>query len=288
MQTHTTCGVTTPRKSRLRQGPQHGERGQAIVEFLVAGIFVLVPMYLAISAIGKFADVQHAADNAARYATWERTIWYEASTSKFEINNGTNVKSAAEIGSETAARILNDRSSATSVIKSNDKAAAGFVNGIDPMWRDPAGVVYLTDYSQWGSTASTLADAKGTAFVVATAPYALEKLDVPSNTLATSSIAFKTLAKDSGTYQRLWSTPAWAGLEFGARGAILSNTWAANGSAGALKSVSSLVATRNPANPMGPALSGMKGALSAWDPIAVGGMEVGKVAIDEVPADRLK
>ena len=276
------------------QRSRHHNRGQAIAEFLVAGIFVLVPMYLAISAIGKFADVQHTADSAARYATWERTIWYENSPSKFETDNATNTKSAAEIGNETAARILNDRSSATTVIKSTDKTAAGFVNGLDPMWRDPAGVLYLTDYSQLASTVSTIAPAGGAAAVISKATYPApppvgrETLGLPNNTLATSSIAFKTVSKDSGTYQRLWDTPAWAGLEYVAKGAILSNTWAANGGTGATGTVSGLIATRNPNNLMGGILSSMKVGLSGWDPIATNGIEVGRLAIDEVPPDRLK
>ena len=246
-------------------------------------------MYLAISAIGKFADVQHTTDSAARYATWERTVWYEGTTSKFETDNVANQKTAAEIGSETAARILNDRSSTTTVIKSSDKTGAGFVNGLDPLWRDPAGIKYLTDYSQLVSTVSTVGDAKGTAIVVANAPYAFEKLDLPSKTLATSAVAFKTLSKNSDVYQRLWSSPAWAGLEFSAKGAILSNTWSSNGSAGALSTVSGLVATKNPNNLILPlALNAAKTGLMAWDPIAVSGMDVGKIAIDEVPSDRLK
>lgn len=298
MQTQTTHRVSIARtnfvfkSSRSRSGRRgrSSSSGQAIVEFLVAGAFVLVPMYLAISAIGKFADVQHTTDSAARYATWERTVWYEGSTSKFETDNPANTKSAAEIGNETAARVLNDRSSTTTVIKSSDKSAAGFVNGIDPMWRDPAGVQYLTDYSQLASTVSKVAEAKGTAVVISSAPYASEKLDLPSSTLATSSIAFKTVSKDSESYQRLWNSPTWEGLELAAKGAILSNTWAANGKAGALATVSGLVATRNPANvlAMGPTLNGAKLALLPWDPIAASGIDVGKVAIDEVPPDRLK
>jgi hypothetical protein len=287
MRAYSTTG-SGARGKRLHQSPS-GNSGQAIVEFLVAAIFVLVPLFLAISAIGKFADVQHTADAAARYATWERTIWYEGTATPFQTKNGTNTKSATEISNELAARILNDRSSVATVIKSTDKSASGFINGLNPMWRDPAGNVYLTDYAQLNSAAANIA-ANETAAAIAAATYALEKLDVPSNTLATASVTFKTTAASSGTYQRLWSTPTWAGLDFTAKGAILSNTWAANGSAGALEMVSGLVATRNtrPGQLMGTTLTGMGASLAAWDPGAMSGLHVGRIAIDEVPPDRLK
>jgi Tfp pilus assembly protein PilV len=267
------------------------QRGQAMVESLVAAMFVLVPLFLAISVVGKFANVQHTADAAARYATWERTVWYESSTSNFEKNNGTNVKSATEIRNETALRVLNDRSSSTSVIKSTDKTASSFVNGLDPMWRDPANGAYLANYSQLNSTLATVAETKGTAEVIAAFPPPLpilEKLDVAKNTLATASIDFKDVAKNSGVYQRLWSSPGWLGLDFSAKGAILSNTWAANGRVGTLQMVSGLVAARNGTNLPIKAGYAVAAPMVAWDPIAMSGLDIGKIAVDEVPPDRLK
>ena len=267
------------------------QHGQAMVEFLVAAMFVLVPLFLAISVLGKFVDVQHTADAAARYATWERTVWYESSTSNFEKNNGTNVKSTTEIHNETAVRVLNDRSSSTSVIKSTDKTASSFINGLDPMWRDPANGAYLANYSQLNSTLATVAETKGTAEIIATFPPPLpivEKLDIAKNSFANASIDFKDVAKNSGVYQRLWSSPGWSGLDFSAKGAILSNTWAANGRAGTLQMVSGLVAARNSANVPIKFGYGIVVPMAAWDPAAMSGLDIGKIAVDEVPPDRLK
>jgi Tfp pilus assembly protein PilV len=268
------------------------QRGQAMVEFLVAAIFVLVPLFLAISVLGKFVNVQHTADTAARYATWERTVWYESSTSNFEKYNGTNVKSATEIRNETAVRVLNDRSSNTSVIKSTDKTASSFANGLDPMWHDPANSDYLADYSQLNATLATVAETKGTGEqVIATIsklPLFDEELDVATNTLATASFDFKDIAKNSAVYQRLWSATGWSGLDFSAKGAILSNTWAANGRDSTLKMVSGLVAARNPTNVPIKAGYALAAPMVAWDPIAMSGLNVGKITVDEVPPDRLK
>jgi hypothetical protein len=259
--------------------------GQAMVEFLVAAIFFLVPLFLAISILGKFSDVQHTAESAARYATWERTIWYENSGSGFHSKNGPNTKSSAEIRNETAARILNDRAAAI-IVRSNDRNANGFINGLDPMWNDPAGVAYLENYAQLGSAvtmnATTSQNALAATIIV---PPIISTLEMPSNSLAIAAVEFRTVAQNSGTYQRLWNNPAWAGLDFAARGAILSNTWAANASSGTKAMVTPLVPTATPV--MGTPLTGVFGAMGVWDLVGVSDAQVGKIAVDELPPDRL-
>ena len=42
----------------------HKQQGAALIEFVVIAMFVLVPMYLAVQALGKFADVRSVANNA--------------------------------------------------------------------------------------------------------------------------------------------------------------------------------------------------------------------------------
>jgi hypothetical protein len=251
-----------------------------MVEFLVAAVFCLVPMFLAIAVIGKLADVQHTADMAARYGAWERTVWYERSGSDFEKYNAPNTKSSAEIRSEVAARVLNDRSNAATVIRDADKGSTGFVNGLDPMWRDPAGTVYLTDYAQLATTVKSEGSSKGAAGAAVAA--------LPTDSLAVATVGFKTVAHSSGTYQRLWATPAWSGLDFEATGAIFSNTWAANAKTGTENMVATLVPSRS--GPMQGVLMGYSRLMDAWDGNGTksGRLEIGKIAVDEVPSDRLK
>lgn len=43
------------------------ERGQAMTEFLISASFVLVPLFLGISLLGKYIDIKHAGIQAARY-----------------------------------------------------------------------------------------------------------------------------------------------------------------------------------------------------------------------------
>ena len=269
------------------------QRGQAMVEFLVAAMFFLVPLFLAISALGKFIDVQHATDMAARYAAWERTVWYEQGASNFYSINQPNQKSAAGINNEIAMRMLNDRSSAASVIKDSDKGTSSFANGMDPMWHDASGAAYLTEYAQLATSISSETPAKDVAGAVLTELAAVQVKGflsfvppLPTDTLAVAKVSLNKIAKDSGVYKRLWSeAPAWSGLNFEATGAILSNTWSSNARSGTRAMVAEAVPT---AQGLGAFVTAAKIGIAPWDPTIPARIEVGKIEVDEVPSDRLK
>jgi len=264
-----------------------------MVEFLVAAVLVLVPLYLAIIAIGKFLDVQHTTDMGARYAAWERTVWYQQDTGKFATFNAPNVKSADAIHKELAMRLLNDRSSDT-IIQHTDKTSTTLGNGTDPLWRDAANVAYLDDYAQLESSVAQEKPAKDIAGATLNT---LSKINVhgvvdfippvPTDTLAVASVKFKDVAKKSDVYKRLWyAGPGWNGLDFEATGAILSNTWAANANEGTQRMVEVTVPTAQPA--LKAAINAVKTGIAPWDPAIPSGIDPGKIAVDELPGDRLK
>ncbi|MET3119955.1 Flp pilus assembly protein TadG [Undibacterium sp. GrIS 1.8] len=277
----------------LKKNIKQEQNGQAMVEFLVAAMFFLVPLFLAISALGKFIDVQHTTDMAARYAAWERTVWYENGASNFYSINQPNQKSAAGINNEIALRILNDRSNIATVIKDSDKSASNFVNGVDPMWHDTSGTAYLNDYSQLATLVSYEEPKKDVAGAVLTALASVNVKGLfnfvpplPTDTLAVAKVSLNNVAKDSGVYQHLWSeAPAWAGLDFEATGAILSNTWSSNSKVGTRAMVAEAVPT---AQGLGAIVTAAKVGIAPWDWAIPSKIEVGKIEVDEVPADRLK
>ena len=118
----------------LRPSPRRARQqaGAALVEFIVAALFLLVPLYLAVQAMGRFADVQHTAQAAARYAAWERTVWFNERASAFHQKNVPNQKSEAQIRSEIAVRVFNDRNTALRY-QSSDKTQTTFAKGMDPL-----------------------------------------------------------------------------------------------------------------------------------------------------------
>lgn len=63
------------------------EKGQALLEILVAATFVLVPTLFFIVYLGKVGDLQHRAHEAARYAAWESV---STDKSVLEISNEVN------------------------------------------------------------------------------------------------------------------------------------------------------------------------------------------------------
>jgi Flp pilus assembly protein TadG len=274
------------------------QRGAAMVEFVVIAIFVLVPMYLAVQAIGKVADVRSTTNSAARYSAWERTVWGEDTASDFYKHNKPNQKTAAQIHNEMLVRVLNDRSAAFKY-KNTDKAATTFANGIDPMWQDDAGTDFLDDPAKVVMTASFATPSKdllGAAIGLINAisvPKVTGTLapPVPTKTMAVATVNFNKVGEKSEVYKRLWNKSSglptdWEGLDFTATGAVMSNTWASNASSGTKDMVSSSVPT---ASGLGTAVEvATKAVMAAWDTTEFPRLDLGRVAVDVTPPDRLK
>ncbi|MFU2486783.1 hypothetical protein [Thauera sp. WH-1] len=56
-----------------RPAPWHRCQGQSVVEFLVLAM-VLVPLFLTLPLLGKYLDLAHTTEQAARYAAFETTV----------------------------------------------------------------------------------------------------------------------------------------------------------------------------------------------------------------------
>lgn len=287
MNTHVIRPNAKPRSAAA-------QRGQAMAEFLVAAVFFLVPLFLAITVLGKLTDVQHVTDMSARYGAWERSVWYDDSATAFNAINGPNQKSALAIKGEIAARLFSDRSSDTTTILSTDQNNAALVNGIDPMWRDPAGRAYLANYERYDAQAVRATPQRDIAGQIVAGMAAVEVRGLagfvpplPNDTLAVETVSLADIGADSTVYQRLWNaTPGgWQGLDFAATGAILSNTWGANGSGATRAMVARTVPT---AQGLGAVVTAAKVGIAPWDGAAASGIDVGKIEVDVVPADRLK
>jgi len=274
------------------------ENGAALIEFIVIAMFVLVPMYLAVQALGKFADVRSVANNAARYAAWEKTVWHEETTSDFSKINTPNQKSTLSIHHEMLVRVFNDRAAGLKYTDS-DKAATAFAKGTDPLWRDTAGTPLLSNSASIGLTAKY---EKPTKDILGSAIGLINKIavpsitgtlapSVPSDTLAVVSFNLDKVGDKSEVYKRLWSKQAglpadWVGLDYVASAAILSNTWASNAARGTKDMVAMSVPT---AKGLGVAVTAATAvALLAWDPTQIPRLDMGRIAVDVVPADRHK
>src|SRR6185312_2529360 len=132
-------------------------RGQAMIELVIVGALVLVPLFLAIPMLGKYLDIRSTAVQTARYAAWERTIWYggDAATSMgwFGVSRQwqANTKSDDQISKEIGVRQLSE-TSASDAFSSTDRNAGSFKNGVKALWQDRTGGKLLANYSDVQNT----------------------------------------------------------------------------------------------------------------------------------------
>lgn len=277
------------RPSTGRTAPSLNRRqdGQAIVEFIVAAMFFLIPLYLIIMALGKFSDVQAGASQAARYAAWERTVWLDDASWRSRMGTGSNQKTTAEIRSEIAQRVVGDT---RLTIAANDKSRNNLSNGQLQMWRDGQGRDLLERYQDLTLTESgqalTVAQCPTCATPVALNVASLTVgINVPQNNMVVANAGIQ-VARNSAALQRLFpSYTGFNGLLLSDRVALLPNEWMANGRDGVTTVVKDAVPTATPA---------IKGLMTAavapmipfaWEIIP---LKIGDIRPDEVPADRLR
>lgn len=111
-------------------------KGQALSETLVAFV-VLVPIFMLVPYLGKYLDVKHKAEDGARYALWERTVFSDPGAS-WDANE--NQKSDGRIRNEIRARFLEEpRAAITAQTPTTER---------NPLWEDHTGgeLVALADF----------------------------------------------------------------------------------------------------------------------------------------------
>lgn len=114
------------RQPRVRVLCIRSNEGQALVEFLVTGILVLIPFFILIVTLGKYMDAKQKVEVAARYAAWERTVWHSDNDGWLPVNT---VKADSRIQAETQARTFTKRQTSLS----SDAPAAMQDSNIDPL-----------------------------------------------------------------------------------------------------------------------------------------------------------
>jgi hypothetical protein len=129
--------------------------GQAMVEFLIAATTVLIPLFLIVPLLGKYMDMKSTAIQAARYAAWERTVWFGST------DWTAAEKSDVQIQQEVQQRFFSNTATA--------KFQAGDMNvtngwgggGPKPLWVDRAGNPMLVAYNSNVTQGSARADSPG-------------------------------------------------------------------------------------------------------------------------------
>ena len=110
------------------------QSGQSLVELAVLAV-VLVPLFLLVPMVGKYIDVKQTSLQAARYAAWERTVWYPQ-TPPYTYAEGAAVKGDAQLQEEVRHRLFTDTRAA---ITAQDGQPGQGGGGPNPLWVGPAG-----------------------------------------------------------------------------------------------------------------------------------------------------
>lgn len=54
------------------------QQGQAMTEFFVVVVMLVIPLFIVLRIVAGMLSQQQKMDVAARYAAWERTVWYQS------------------------------------------------------------------------------------------------------------------------------------------------------------------------------------------------------------------
>ena len=150
---------TLPAKAGVRT--LRSQNGQALIEFTIAAAALLVPLFLMLAYVAKYHDMQSATIQAARYAAWERTVYFGGQTWECNYDDKTyrakNKPGDAKWACGTAWKSDEDiRNDVGRRFFKGSRLSSGLDDAVEerPFWSDLAGTPLLRDYQQ-GSSAGT-------------------------------------------------------------------------------------------------------------------------------------
>lgn len=147
--------------------------GQSVTEFAVLSL-ALVPLFLSVPLLGKYLDLAHSTESAARYVTFEATVTHPVSAWRTD----------ADLGNEVRRRFF---SNSDAPIKTGD-VAGDYAAHRNPLWTDHAGHPLLVEFSKDVTANSRRSEA-------ASLPVALAigstGFDLPANSLNSGTVAVR-------------------------------------------------------------------------------------------------
>lgn len=140
----------------------NGRKGQAMAEAVIV-VAVLIPLFLLIPMIGKIGEIKAKSIDAARYAAWERTVYFGHT-----LPNLPDTKRPVSLAQKSNAAIAREAyvrafSGADVKIKATDGVSGSIAAaGLNTVMKDYRGGGLLAAYSAAGEgSATTEGDARG-------------------------------------------------------------------------------------------------------------------------------
>ena len=100
--------MSSPRVPRFvpRRTARCRVRGQALTEMVIACLAVLIPLFVFGWALNGYATARNTAVTAARYAAWERTVWFAQGPTDAPSNVNVAVKTQDRIEADMVERVF--------------------------------------------------------------------------------------------------------------------------------------------------------------------------------------
>lgn len=273
------------------------QRGQAIAEMIIASAFLLVPLFLIMTLLMKYVDMDVAVQEAARYAAFERTVFMPSSSLR-DATAATATQQQVQTG--MLMRFFSGGQNAIS--NAQNTSTNGFSN--QPLWHDQggqglvgSGAAQLSTYSD--SSSGTPQDQVAQALLgtlnTISAGLAGFNLDydglmqaqvtlTPAN--PSGPIGYDNLAAPSTLFEHL-------GLVFHGQDTVLADGWSAANPANVKKQVQHMVPTSlfSAINDIAKYTNVCTGGLGNFGIVPdLCGLDLGYVPVNtpsEVPKDRL-
>ena len=297
----------------MNRTTSRAQHGQAMVEALIASALVLVPLFLAIPVIAKYMDIKCYTVQAARYAAWERSVWFGGdAAAKMGIGNGgnkwkANAKSDDQIRQEIDSRLLYDSTSpfqSGSATTGNEKT----------FWHDRKGTSLLQNYDGNSnkvdnSTSPGLTSVLLSPLLTITSVVSNFTLDTKAEYTADVGLTVKQVAyntgaglggcKGSSDCQGVDYLATGTPMSFSEKDVLVANGWSANGP-GSLNdksgrlTVYSQIRGLTPSSLLNPPNGAFRDVLNVLKTLStvlfpeLSTLELGKIEVDKMPADRLK
>ncbi len=244
-----------------RRSASSAHRGQSLAEFAVL-MLALVPLFLAIPLLGKYQDLAHMSESAARY------LAFEATAARADGGRRTD----AELAQEVRRRFFGNSDAA---IKTGD-VAGDFATHRNPLWVDHSGRPLLehveTDVAV--HTRSLRSGSQPAALILGTSGFGLPDSELHEGVVTVRPRDIANLPPFDAL-----------GLEIRRHQVLLAHGWAA---AGADDLADRIAGGRARVYPIAP-LKLLGDTVGRLPPLVLDpAMQVGDIKPDVVPCDRLE
>lgn len=132
-------------RTHIRPPGGAGQRGQAIAEMIIASAFLLVPLFLVMTLLMKYIDMDVAVQEAARYAAFQRSVFMPSNSN---VMDTTNVATRSKADIQNAVRMRFFSGGQTGISDAQNTSVNGFE--YRGLWHDQSGQALV------GADAATL------------------------------------------------------------------------------------------------------------------------------------